>query len=86
VIFPVPVTLNRFLALEFVFTFGIYNALIFTPVGRFSPENTYGAFWAIRITDWPVLKQGRKGMVKMGNNRAPKGLIAKMDWVRASPA
>jgi hypothetical protein len=26
VIFPVPVTLKRFLALEFVFTFGILNA------------------------------------------------------------
>ena len=28
-IFPVPVTLNRFLALEFVFTFGIVDAFNF---------------------------------------------------------
>ncbi|HZJ61050.1 MAG TPA: hypothetical protein VFD24_12255 [Chitinophagaceae bacterium] len=37
-IFPVPVTLNLFLALEFVFTFGILNAFNYTfeafPISR----------------------------------------------------
>src|ERR1700691_4797680 len=32
VIFPVPVTLNRFLALEFVLTFGISNAFFVIPL------------------------------------------------------
>jgi hypothetical protein len=31
VILPVPVILNRFLALEFVFTFGILNAFVMKP-------------------------------------------------------
>jgi len=34
VIFPVPVTLNLFLALEFVLTFGISNALYVKPYWR----------------------------------------------------
>jgi hypothetical protein len=34
VISPVPVTLKRFLALEFVFTFGIINNLSITPCWR----------------------------------------------------
>jgi hypothetical protein len=34
VIFPVPVTLNLFLALEFVFTLGILYAFLVTPLRR----------------------------------------------------
>jgi hypothetical protein len=53
VIFPVPVTLNRFLALEFVLTFGIWNALCVKP------------YWRIR-TGGPLMEPfgGCKGMIK----------------------
>jgi hypothetical protein len=53
VIFPVPVTLNLFLALEFVLTFGISNALNVNP------------YWRIR-TGGPLMEPfgGCKGMKK----------------------
>jgi hypothetical protein len=37
VIFPVPVTLNLFLALEFVLTFGIWLIIVVKPLRR-SPQ------------------------------------------------
>jgi hypothetical protein len=60
VIFPVPVTLNLFLALEFVFTFGIFMlGLMLHPDGGTATEQyTYGAGWAISL-----LKE-RKGIIK----------------------
>ena len=48
-IFPEPVTLNLFFALELVFTFGIILLLIFTPCWRSAPAETYGALWVIII-------------------------------------
>jgi hypothetical protein len=43
VIFPVPVTLNLFLALEFVLTFGIFYLLLLYPAGASGqPENFLG--------------------------------------------
>jgi hypothetical protein len=44
VISPVPVTLKRFLALEFVLTFGIIYLLILHPAG--APEQT-GNLWSL---------------------------------------
>jgi len=49
VIFPEPVTLNLFFALELVLTFGITVLLIFTPCWRSAPAETYGALWVIII-------------------------------------
>jgi hypothetical protein len=49
VIFPEPVTLNLFFALELVLTFGITVILIFTPCWRSAPAETYGALWVIII-------------------------------------
>ena len=40
VILPVAVTLKRFLALEFVFTLGIFNAFLITPLRRFRTGGT----------------------------------------------
>jgi len=40
VILPVPVTLKRFLALEFVFTFGIYKCFFINPLRRFRTGGT----------------------------------------------
>ena len=48
-IFPEPVTLNLFFALELVLTFGIIMLLIFTPCWRSAPAETYGAWWVIII-------------------------------------
>ena len=42
VIFPVAVTLKRFLALEFVLTFGIWNAISGKPLRRFCTGKTLG--------------------------------------------
>jgi hypothetical protein len=42
VIFPVAVTLNLFLALEFVFTLGILNAFYITPLRRSRSAGTLG--------------------------------------------
>ena len=40
VIFPVPVTLKRFLALEFVLTFGMTNIILVKPLRCSSLEET----------------------------------------------
>jgi hypothetical protein len=42
-IFPVPVTLKRFLALEFVFTLGILPSINFLPLRRSPQGDAYGA-------------------------------------------
>jgi hypothetical protein len=48
VIAPVPVILKRFLALEFVLTFGILHAVLnATLLAVLHWRNTYGAVWAI---------------------------------------
>ncbi len=48
VIAPVPVILKRFLALEFVLTFGILHAVLnATLLAVLHRQNTYGAVWAI---------------------------------------
>ena len=48
VIAPVPVILKRFLALEFVLTFGILHAVLnVTLLAVLHRQNTYGAVWAI---------------------------------------
>ena len=44
VIFPVPVTLNLFLALEFVLTFGISKCFSVQPLRRSALAETWGAF------------------------------------------
>jgi hypothetical protein len=63
VIFPEPVTLNLFFALEFVLTFGITVIFIFTPCWRSAPAETYGALWAIP----PWRETGGKAMAKIPN-------------------
>jgi hypothetical protein len=46
----VPVTLNRFLALEFVLTLGILNAFLDdTLMADPHRRTTYGAGWAIKM-------------------------------------
>jgi len=45
VIFPVPVTLNLFLALEFVFTLGILNAIINGALEAISTERYLGSLF-----------------------------------------
>jgi hypothetical protein len=48
VIAPVPVILKRFLALEFVLTFGILHAVLnVTLLAVLHRQDTYGAVWAI---------------------------------------
>jgi hypothetical protein len=48
VISPVPVILKRFLALEFVLTFGILHAVLDATLKAVSHRrNAYGAVWAI---------------------------------------
>jgi hypothetical protein len=47
VILPEPVTLNLFLALELVLTFGIFALFIFTPCWRSALADSYGALWVI---------------------------------------
>jgi len=48
VISPVPVILKRFLALEFVLTFGILHAVLnATLLAALHRQDTYGAVWAI---------------------------------------
>jgi hypothetical protein len=42
-IFPVAVTLKRFLALEFVFTLGIVPSIKIIPLRRSPPGDAYGA-------------------------------------------
>jgi hypothetical protein len=54
VISPVPVTLKRFLALEFVLTFGISIYLLLHPCRRPEQTGTYGAMWAICFIKNPV--------------------------------
>jgi hypothetical protein len=49
VILPVPVTLNRFLALEFVFTFGIVLLFLIKPLWRSALAETYGAGWVMNV-------------------------------------
>jgi hypothetical protein len=49
VIFPVPVTLNLFLALEFVLTFGIEYLFTVTPCWRSALADTFGALWVIEL-------------------------------------
>jgi hypothetical protein len=66
VIFPEPVTLNLFFALEFVLTFGITVIFIFTPCWRSAPAETYGALWAISHPKG-VIETGGKAMIKISN-------------------
>jgi hypothetical protein len=48
VISPVPVILKRFLALEFVLTFGILHAVLNAALlAALHRQDTYGAVWAI---------------------------------------
>ena len=49
VIFPVPVTLNLFLALELVLTFGILNT--FKSDTLLAPPDNQGTFWALWAMD-----------------------------------
>jgi len=56
VIFPVAVTLNLFLALEFVFTLGILNAFYVTPLRRSRSAGTLGGPLQAMVS----LNEGRK--------------------------
>jgi hypothetical protein len=56
VIFPVAVTLNLFLALEFVFTFGILHAFYITPLRRSRSAGTLGGPLQAMVS----LNEGRK--------------------------
>lgn len=55
-IFPVAVTLNLFLALEFVFTLGILNAFYITPLRRSRSAGTLGGPLQVIIS----LNEGRE--------------------------
>ena len=53
VIFPVPVTLNLFLALELVLTFGIVHTFKSdTLLALLHEEETFWALWAIELPAW----------------------------------
>jgi hypothetical protein len=70
VIFPEPVTLNLFFALELVFTFGIILLLTFTPCWRSAPADTYGALWAIILRRNAKMKRAAKLWKKSENSTA----------------
>jgi hypothetical protein len=63
VIFPVPVTLKRFLALEFVFTLGILHAFLITPLRRSRSAGTLveplQAMFPVKLEELEPLR-GRK--------------------------
>jgi hypothetical protein len=65
VIFPVPVTLNLFLALELVLTFGILNT--FKSDTLLAPLDNQESFWALWAI-YPRTRRDQKWSAKVTNN------------------